>query len=195
MLGGSFATEQDLYERPFLIIPHEFSLMHISLSWMTALILKGLLNSIEVTLAGTVVAMALSATFAYPLSRRDFNGRATILNMVIVTMAFSGGLIPNYLLVKSLNMIDSYAVLIFPGAMSAFNRVIIKNFFEQIPQELSEPAVIDGCTDAGIFFQDCAVSFQTGSGIHQPVFMRWAIGTIILIACSISMIRRSRRRS
>lgn len=153
VLGGSFATERELYERPFLIIPHEFSLNAYKFILDDGRILKGLLNSIKVTLAGTAVAMALSATFAYPLSRKDFNGRATILNMVIVTMVFSGGLIPNYLLVKSLNMIDSYAALIFPGAMSAFNMVIIKNFFEQIPQELSESAVIDGCTDAGIFFR------------------------------------------
>ena len=99
------------YTHLFLIIPHEFSLNAYKFILDDGRILKGLLNSIKVTLAGTAVAMALSATFAYPLSRKDFNGRATILNMVIVTMVFSGGLIPNYLLVKSLNMIDSYAAL------------------------------------------------------------------------------------
>ena len=93
--------------------------------------------------------------------------------MVIVTMAFSGGLIPNYLLVKSLNMIDSYAVLIFPGAMSAFNRVIIKNFFEQIPQELSEPAVIDGCTDAGIFFR---IVLSLSKPVLASISLFYAVG-------------------
>ncbi|MCM1219582.1 MAG: carbohydrate ABC transporter permease [Lachnospiraceae bacterium] len=73
--------------------------------------------------------------------------------MVIITMVFSGGIIPTYLLVKSLNLLDSYGALVLPGAMSAFNMVIIKNFFEQIPNELTESAVIDGCNDAGIFWK------------------------------------------
>ncbi|MBQ8637680.1 MAG: ABC transporter permease subunit [Lachnospiraceae bacterium] len=153
IFGGSFATERELYERPFLIIPRTFSLNAYKFIIDDGRIIQGLKNSVLVTFLGTAVAMGLSSTFAYPLSRKDFVGRTAVLNMVIVTMVFSGGIIPNYLLVKSLNLIDSYGALILPGAMSAFNMVIIKNFFEGMPKELTEAAVIDGCSDFSIFIR------------------------------------------
>ena len=97
-------------------------------------------NSVIVTVLGTVLAMFFTTTFAYPLSKRDFQGRSLVLNLVIVTMVFSGGMIPSFLLIKALGMLDSYAALTIPGALSAFNMVIMKNFFEGIPPELEEAA-------------------------------------------------------
>ena len=134
-----------------MIVPTEFSVNAYKFIIDDGRIFNGLKNSILVTIWGTLLAMAMTTTFAYPLSRSDFRGRNLSLNLVIVTMVFSGGMIPGYLLVKSLGMLDSYWALTLPGAISAFNMVIIKNFFQNIPKELEEAATIDGCTDFDIF--------------------------------------------
>ena len=151
VVGGSFATEKELTEKAFLIVPSEFSLNAFKFIIDDGRIFNGLKNSIIVTVWGTILAMVMTTTFAYPLSRSDFRGRNLSLNLVIVTMVFSGGMIPGYLLVKSLGMLDSYWALTLPGAISAFNMVIVKNFFQNIPRELEEAATIDGCSDFDIF--------------------------------------------
>ena len=152
-MAGSFATERELTERAFFVIPHEFSLNAYRYIINDGAIFRGLKNSLFVTIVGTLVNMAFTTTFAYPLSRRYLKGRNFFMNMVIVTMLFSGGMIPGYLLISGLGMLDSYAALILPGAISVFNMVIVKNFFQEIPTELEEAAKIDGCSDIGIFFK------------------------------------------
>ncbi len=151
VLGGSFSTEKELTEKAFLIVPSEFSLNAYRFILDDGRIFRGLLNSVIVTTVGTVIAMVMTTTFAYPLARRDFQGKNVILNLVIVTMVFSGGMIPNFLLIKSLNLLDTYWALVLPGAISAFNMVIVKNFFQNLPKELEEAAIIDGCSDASVF--------------------------------------------
>jgi ABC-type sugar transport system, permease component len=151
VIAGSFATERELTERAFFIIPREFSINAYSYIVSSGEIFKGLRNSLFLTICGTAVNMFMTATFAYPLSRRDLRGRTTFLNLVIVTMLFSGGMIPNYLLIMELGLLNSYGALILPGAISAFNMIIIKNFFQELPHELEEAARIDGCNDLIIF--------------------------------------------
>ena len=151
VFGGSFATERELAQRPFLIIPREFSLNAYKFILEDGRILNGLKNTVIVTVIGTAIAMVFSTTFAYPLSKKEFQGRNLILNMVIITMVFSGGMIPTFLLVKNLKMLDSFAALTVPGAISAFNMVIIKNFFEGVPKELEEATVMDGGSDFTVF--------------------------------------------
>lgn len=151
VVGGSFATERELTEKSFLIIPTEFSVNAYRFIFDDGRIFRGLFNSVIVTVGGTLLAMVMTTTCAYPLSRNDFRGRNLALNLIIVTMVFSGGMIPGYLLVKSLGLLDSYWALTLPGAISAFNLVIVKNFFQNIPKELEEAAIIDGSTDFHIF--------------------------------------------
>lgn len=153
VIAGSFATEKELTQRAFFIIPHEFSLNAYKYIINDGAIFRGLKNSLFVTVVGTFVNMVFTTTFAYPLSRRYLKGRNFFMNMVIVTMLFSGGMIPGYLLISGLNMLNSYSALILPGAISAFNMVIVKNFFQELPVELEEAAKIDGCSDLGIFFK------------------------------------------
>lgn len=153
VIAGSFATEKELTQRAFFIIPHEFSLNAYKYIINDGAIFRGLKNSLFVTIVGTFVNMVFTTTFAYPLSRRYLKGRNFFMNMVIVTMLFSGGMIPGYLLISGLNMLNSYSALILPGAISAFNMVIVKNFFQELPVELEEAAKIDGCSDLGIFFK------------------------------------------
>ncbi len=151
VFAGSFATEKELTEKAFFIIPSQWSTNAYRYAIETANILRGLRNSICITVLGTVSCMVFSLTFAYPLSKKEFQGRNLILNMVIITMVFSGGMIPTFLLVKNLKMLDSFAALTVPGAISAFNMVIIKNFFEGVPKELEEATVMDGGSDFTVF--------------------------------------------
>ena len=153
VVAGSFATERELTQRAFFVIPHEFSLNAYRYIVNDGAIFRGLKNSLFVTIVGTLVNMAFTTTFAYPLSRRYLKGRNFFMNMVIITMLFSGGMIPGYLLISNLGMLDSFSALILPGAISVFNMVIVKNFFQEIPAELEEAAKIDGCSDIGIFFK------------------------------------------
>lgn len=151
VIAGSFATEAELTQRSFFLIPREFSLNAYRYIVQSGDIFRGLKNSVFLTVAGTLTNMMMTTTFAYPLSRKDFRGRNIFLNLVIVTMLFSGGMIPNYLLVNELGLLDSYGALILPGAISAFNLIIVKNFFQELPRELEEAARIDGCSDIVIF--------------------------------------------
>lgn len=173
VVGGSFATEKELTEKAFLIVPSEFSLNAYKFIIDDGRIFNGLKNSIIVTVWGTILAMVMTTTFAYPLSRNDFRGRNLALNLVIVTMVFSGGMIPGYLLVKSLGMLNSYWALTLPGAISAFNMVIIKNFFQNIPRELEEAATMDGGSDFDIFVK---IVLPLSKPVLASISLFYAIG-------------------
>src|SRR5690606_23234754 len=92
-------------------------------------------------------------SMAYSLSRKDLKGRTFFMNLVIFSMLFSGGMIPGYLVVKELGLLNSYAAVILPGAISAFNLIIIKNFFQNLPPGLEESARIDGCNEVGVLWR------------------------------------------
>lgn len=151
VVAGSFATERELIERSFFIIPRTISTNAYKYIVADGSIFRGLANSFFIMITGTIVNMAFTTTLAYPLSKSWLKGRNFVLNMVIITMLFSGGMIPNYLVVKATGLLDSYWALILPGAVNAFNLVIVKNFFQELPHDLEEAAKIDGCSDLGIF--------------------------------------------
>jgi putative aldouronate transport system permease protein len=151
VLAGSFATEKELTEKAFFIIPTTFSLNAYRYAIKTANILRGLKNSIILTAAGTFMCMLFSLTFAYPLSKKHFRGRNAVMNVVIVTMFFSGGMIPSFLVNRAYGLYDSYWALILPGLISPFNMIIIKKFFQELPVELDEASYMDGANDLQIF--------------------------------------------
>lgn len=103
------------------------------------------LNSVVITVFGVVFSMAFTILAAYPLSRTYFIGRRGYTFAIIFTMLFSGGLIPTYLTVKSLGLINSYWALWLPGLVSTFNLLVLRTFIENIPKELDEASRIDGC--------------------------------------------------
>lgn len=108
-------------------------------------ILKGYLNTILYALAGTAVNLVMTIISAYPLSRRVFFGKNLIMMMFVFTMFFSGGLIPSYLLIKNLGMMDTFWVMIIPNAVAIWNIIIMRTFFQStIPNEVYEAAEIDG---------------------------------------------------
>ncbi|MEF3302229.1 carbohydrate ABC transporter permease [Paenibacillus sp. GYB003] len=109
-------------------------------------ILTGYMNTILYTVVGTAINLTMTVIAAYPLSRRDFVGRNVITAMITFTMFFGGGLIPTYLLIKDLHMINTIWAMVIPGAVSVWNIIIMRTFFQNgIPGELHESAAIDGC--------------------------------------------------
>lgn len=153
VISSSFATTDEVIARDFILFPTTFSLGAYKYIFSTPTIFKSMAVSIGVTVVGTFVSMALTAFMAYSLSRKYLYGRKLINFLVVFTMLFSGGMIPTYLVVKSLGLIDSYWSLILPIAINAFNLIIMRNFFSGIPDSLEESAKVDGCNDLMIFFK------------------------------------------
>ncbi|WP_050183238.1 carbohydrate ABC transporter permease [Domibacillus robiginosus] len=153
VIASSFATTDEVMEKSFILFPTTFSLDAYTFIFSTPTIFKSLAVSIGVTGVGTLVSMVLTATMAYGLSRKYLYGRRTLNFMVVFTMLFSGGMIPTYLVVKNLGLINSYWALILPVAISAFNLIIMRNFFQAIPESLEESAKIDGYNDIMIFLK------------------------------------------
>ena len=115
---------------------------------------RGYLNTIYYTALGTTINLVVTLPAAYALSRPDFYGHKTFTSFMLVTMFVSGGLIPSYLLVKNLHMLNTVWALVLPGAVSVYNIVVTRTFFQTtIPREMEEAAIIDGCSDFKLFFK------------------------------------------
>jgi putative aldouronate transport system permease protein len=147
VLAGSFATELEITTRPFFLWPSEVTTASYASILSSAAFVRAFVTTVLVTLVGTTIQLALTALMAYPLSKVDLPGRRTILSLVIFTMVFSAGMIPTFLIVKELGMLDTYWALVLPMAINPFSLIIIKNFFEQLPHELEESAKIDGANE------------------------------------------------
>lgn len=153
VIASSFASTQEVVAKKFILFPTTFSLDAYRYILSTPTIFKGLSVSIGVTIVGTVVSMIITSLMAYGLSRKYLAGRNVINFIVVFSMLFSGGMIPTFLVVKSLGLIDSYWSLILPVSVNAFNMIIMRNFFQALPDSLEESAKIDGSTDFGVFFK------------------------------------------
>jgi putative aldouronate transport system permease protein len=110
-------------------------------------------NSVIITVVGVSCSMLATIITAYPISRRIFIGRRFFTLAMVFTMLFSGGLIPTYLVVKSLGLINSYFALWLPGLISAYNLLIMRTFFQNIPDEIDDAARMDGCSELGYLFR------------------------------------------
>ena len=116
------------------------------------LILSGYKNTIKYTVVGTTINIFLTMMTAYPLSRKDFSGRKALMIFLMITMYFNGGLIPTYLIVKHLGLINNWLIMVLKGAVSVYNIIIARSFLQSsIPEELYEAAVIDGCSHIKFF--------------------------------------------
>lgn len=153
ILATSFATPAEITTRTFILFPRTFSLDAYRYILSTPTIFTSIGVSLFVTIVGTFISMVLTSFMAYALSRRYLHGRSFVNFLVVFTMLFSGGMIPTFLVVNNLGLIDSIWSLILPGAVSAYNMIIMRNFFQGIPDSLEESAKMDGCTDLGVFFR------------------------------------------
>lgn len=119
----------------------------------TKTVINSLFVTIGITVLGTAINMLLTILMAYPLSRRDLVGRKFLMKFILVTMMFSGGMIPSFLVVKSLGLLNTIWSLILPGAINTFNLIVMRTFFEGLPIELEEAARVDGCNNFRILVQ------------------------------------------
>jgi len=147
VLAGSFATEAELATRSFFLWPETFSLDAYEAIFTSPAFVRALITTIAVTAVGTLVQLMLTATMAYPLSKANLPGGRLILSLIVFTMVFGGGMIPTFLVVKDLGLLNNYWALILPMAINPFSLIIIKNFFQQLPAELEESAKIDGANE------------------------------------------------
>ena len=133
--------------------PREFSLKGYEMVFKTAQIFIAYGNSIKVTVVGTLFSIGLSALTAYPLSRKRLHGRSFIQMVFFFTMLFGGGMIPTYLVVSSIGLLDTFWALFLPGCLSVYNMFILRNFMQSIPDSLEESARLDGASDFTILFR------------------------------------------
>lgn len=153
VVSSSFATSAELTTRSFILIPRSFTLNAYKYILSTPTIFRSIGVSIFVTVVGTFISMTLTSFMAYSLSRKYLHGRKVFNFLIVFTMLFSGGMIPSFILVQHLGLMDSLWSLILPSAVSAYNMIIMRNFFQGIPDSLEESAKMDGCTDWGVFFK------------------------------------------
>ncbi len=110
-------------------------------------------NTVLYTVVGTTINLVMSCLCAYPLARKSFSGRKFFTMMVTITMFFSGGMVPMYLTVKQLGMMDTIWALVLPGAISTYNMIVIRTAFQSIPESLIESAQLDGANDLVILWK------------------------------------------
>ncbi|TVY11224.1 carbohydrate ABC transporter permease [Paenibacillus cremeus] len=148
VVSSSFSAKEAVSAGQVLLLPVGFSLEGYQAVFRDPAVLRSIAVSVGYTAAGTLINVVLTIMAAYPLSRRDLWGRGLIMGLFAFTMFFSGGLIPTYLLVKNLNLLDTPWALLLPTAVSIWNMVITRTYFNAtIPDELLEAAQIDGCND------------------------------------------------
>lgn len=134
----------------------------------------GYANSLFYTIFGTILNISLTMTTAYVLTRKDLPGRKIFTMFIMLTMFFSGGLIPTYLTVKSYNLLNTYRILILLGAISVYNTIIARTFIQSnIPHELFEAARSDGCSDFRYFFQ---IVLPLSKAIIAVLVVYYAVG-------------------
>lgn len=153
VIASSFVTTEEFMARSLIIIPRTFSLDAYRFVLSTPTIFRALGVSVGVTLVGTAVSMVLTSLMAYALSRTYLPGRRVINFLILFTMLFSGGMIPTFMVVRSLGLINSYWAMILPSAVSAYNLILMRNFFGAIPVSLEESAKIDGANDLIVFIK------------------------------------------
>ncbi len=152
IISCSFSSGDALMSGKVRLFPVGFTFDSYAAVFKYDIIWVGYANSLFYTVVGTVISIVLTLFAAYPLSREDFRGDKVYTAFFLFTMMFSGGLIPSYLLIKNLHMIDTIWAIVLPGAVSAYNMIVARTFFKQtIPKELLEAAEMDGCSDFRFF--------------------------------------------
>lgn len=148
----SISPIEQVIKNGIIIIPEGFTLEYYRYVFGSTGIGSAYAATIFITIVGTLLSLALSSIGAYVLAQKNLPGKNIFTLIIIITMIFNGGMIPSYLVVKGLGLIDSLWSLIIPNAIYAFWLIVMRNFFQSIPASLSESARIDGCSEYRILF-------------------------------------------
>lgn len=151
---ASLSDPVAIYNDPLRLWPAKINLESYKAVFENKDIWRGFGNSVMYTVVGTLINIVMTTLAAYPLSRRRFYGKSLFTFFFVFTMFFSGGLIPSYLINKQLHLLDTFLVMVLPMAISVYNVVIMRTYFQtNIPQELEESAHVDGCNDFQILYK------------------------------------------
>ncbi|MBB3113959.1 putative aldouronate transport system permease protein [Paenibacillus phyllosphaerae] len=149
---ASFMEPTALLNKGFSLSLSDYSIEGYKLILSNDAMLRGFLNALFYSAAFAILTVALSVFAGFPLSVEGFVGSKFFMTVLIITMFFGGGLIPTFLVVKQLGMLDTVWAVILPGAVSVWNVILARTFFKGVPKELSEAAKVDGASEARIFF-------------------------------------------
>ena len=154
IVSSSFSSGSAVSAGKVLLWPVEFSTTGYEIIFSYKLVWSGYWNTIVITVVATAINLVLTIMAAYPLSRRDFYGRNLYMTLFMIIMFFSGGMIPNYILMTKLDLINTRWAIILSGAISVHNMIIMRTYFQNsIPYDLFEAARLDGITDWGYLFK------------------------------------------
>lgn len=153
IISVSLSSNSAIVSQKVTIFPIEASINTYKNILHDMSMLYSLGYSVVLTIVYTLLSMIVTILAAYPLTKKDLKGRSFFLMLIMFTMYFSGGLIPDYILIKNLKLLNTPWSLILPGLMSVYNMIILKSFFQSLPDSLGEAAEIDGCSQWGILIK------------------------------------------
>lgn len=153
MFSSSISSPQAVMRNEVTLLPKGLTLVNYKMVFLNNSVLLAYWNSLKYTFVGTIISVFLTITTAYPLSKARFTGRRFFSKLLIFTIIFNGGIVPTYLTVKSLGLINTMWAVVLVGAISTWNVIITRTFFEAIPESLEEAAILDGCNDLGVLFR------------------------------------------
>lgn len=153
VLSISLSSYRSYITRPLMFYPTELDFNAFKYVFTNRFIGKSNINTIFVTAVGTALGMFLTALTAYPLSRKGLRGKKIFMTFYIIIMLFPGGIIPEFLVIQGLHLYDTLWALILPSLIPIYNLVLMKSFFESIPESLIEAAKMDGATETYTFFR------------------------------------------
>lgn len=149
----SFTDPKTYIPLQFYLFPEKWSLAAYKYILSTNSFENAMKSTVFITVVGTVLNLAVTFTMAYGLTKTGLPGRKMIMGAVVFTLVFSAGLVPTYLLVKQLGLLNSYWALIWPSLTNAWSLIVVKSFMDALPSELEDAAKIDGCNDLGVFMR------------------------------------------
>lgn len=174
VVSSSFSSPQAVLNGRVFFLPVEPSIEGYKIVLQYPMVLGGYANSIIYTMIGTSINVALTMVTAYGLSRKNLPFRNFFMFLFTFTMYFGGGLIPSYLLMRDLHLIDTIFAIILPGAISTYNMIITRTFIQtSIPQEMFEASRVDGCSDTRYFFQ---MVLPLSKAILAVIALYYAVG-------------------
>lgn len=174
VLAASFSDPDLVIKGKVLLLPKGFTTKAYTMVFENEDIWRGFRNSCLYTIAGTLISVILTILAAYPLSRKELPGRNLFMMLILFTMYFSGGMIPTYLLVKDLGMYNTVWSLLIPAAISTYNLIVAKTFFENsIPGELYESARLDGCGNIAMLYR---IVLPLSKAILAVLVLYYAVG-------------------
>jgi putative aldouronate transport system permease protein len=147
ILSVSLSDYATYIKNPMMVFPVKIDLLAYQGVFRSKLLLRSYGNTVIITLLGTMLTLAITALYAYPLSRRETRFKPFFNTFIIITMMFSGGIVPAFLLMRALGLYDTLASQYLPSILGAYNCILMVNFFKALPEELIEAAFVDGASD------------------------------------------------